>query len=265
MSPPDATARLTYREGTRPATRWSSAWSSRARRTWPRTVCCRCWATGPTSAARTGPTGSAAGWPPPAATRTWSSARCWTRTAYVELWLADAGLTGSPAYADRYAAWLDYFDRLGIEAVGLGWLMLHRAGRVRPSVRIEDWPHPVEQPIAPALDAGLAAVDRLAELTDDDLLATRWDAGRRRGRGDDRPAGRRRSAAPRLPAAARVPPGGRALDTALAGILGACDGELTLGQIVELGGRPARGRRRRPADTRQSARVRTLVVDGFVR
>ena len=29
--------------------------------------------------------------------------------AYVELWLADAGLTGSPDYRHRYAEWLDYF------------------------------------------------------------------------------------------------------------------------------------------------------------
>ena len=93
--------------------------------------------------------------------------------AYVEVWLADAGLTGSPAYADRYAAWCDYFDRLGIEAVGLGWLTLRRTART-PSVRIEDWPHPVEQPIAPALAAGLHAVDRLADLTDAEILATRW-------------------------------------------------------------------------------------------
>ena len=56
---------------------------------------------------------------------------------YVELWLADAGLSGSPAYRDRYAAWLDYFDRLRIEAVGMGWLVLHRAGRSSPRVRIE--------------------------------------------------------------------------------------------------------------------------------
>ena len=57
--------------------------------------------------------------------------------------------------------------------MGLGWLTLRRTART-PSVRIEDWPHPVEQPIAPALAAGLHAVDRLAELTDGEILATRW-------------------------------------------------------------------------------------------
>jgi methylase of polypeptide subunit release factors len=62
--------------------------------------------------------------------------------SYVEVWLSDAGLAGSTEYADRYHAWLDYFDRLQIEAVGLGWFVLHRAGRDHPDLRIEDWPHP---------------------------------------------------------------------------------------------------------------------------
>ena len=48
--------------------------------------------------------------------------------AYVEIWLADAGLTGSPEYADAVRRLVDYFDRLGIEAVGLGWLTLRRTG-----------------------------------------------------------------------------------------------------------------------------------------
>lgn len=39
---------------------------------------------------------------------------------YVELWLADAGLAGSPDYRRRYAEWLDYFAGLGIEGVGMG-------------------------------------------------------------------------------------------------------------------------------------------------
>jgi methylase of polypeptide subunit release factors len=182
--------------------------------------------------------------------------------AYVEVWLADAGLTGSPAYAERYAAWCDYFDRLGIESVGLGWLTLRRTPRT-PSVRIEDWPHPVEQPIAPALDAGLSAVDRLAEMTDEMILATRWHLA------DDvveETTGRPGDADPEH-VVFRQQRGFRravALDTATAGILGACDGELTLDQIVasvagllEADVNPLRHE--------TVARVRTLVVDGFVR
>jgi len=181
--------------------------------------------------------------------------------AYIEVWLADAGLTGSAAYTERYATWCDYLDRLGIEAVGLGWLTLHRTGRT-PSVRIEDWPHPVEQPIAPAVSAGLDVVDRLSGMDDDQVLAARWRLA------DDvvEEVTCRPGAADPEHIVFRQQRGFRravALDTATAGILGACDGELTLGQIVAsvaslLEVAPdalARG---------TVERVRTLVVDGFV-
>ena len=143
---------------------------------------------------------------------------------YIELWLADAGLAGSPDYRDRYAAWLDYFDRLRIEAVGHGLAgRSTRPGAVSPSVRIEHWPYPIEQPIGPALAASLTAVDREARLTDNDLLATRWTIA------DDVI-----EESQGLPGAAdpqhlvfRQQRGFRRaieLDTAMAGILGACDG-----------------------------------------
>ncbi len=93
--------------------------------------------------------------------------------AYVELWLADAGLTGSPDYRHRYAEWLDYFAGLGIEAVGMGWLLLTRAGRDDPWLRIEDWPYAVEQPIAPAFaaEAGWISASRLPEA---EILTRAW-------------------------------------------------------------------------------------------
>ena len=182
--------------------------------------------------------------------------------AYIEIWLADAGLTGSTVYAERYATWCDYFDRLGIEAVGLGWLTLRRTGRT-PSVRIEDWPHPVEQPIAPTLAAGLDAVDRLSEMDDDHVLATRWRLA------DDvveETTGRPGAADPEH-VVFRQQRGFRravALDTATAGILGACDGELTLEQIV--GSVATLLEVSAEALTRETVeRVRTLVLDGFVR
>ena len=151
--------------------------------------------------------------------------------AYVELWLADAGLAGSPDYAQRYRQWCDYFDALHIEAVGMGWLVLHRAGRDTPHLQLEDWPHPIEQPIAPALTAELTAVDAACRLDNDALLARRWTV-----REDvvEETSG--------LPGAAdpqhlvwRQQRGFRravAFDTALAGVFGACDGELPLGVIV---------------------------------
>ncbi|MET0929243.1 MAG: class I SAM-dependent methyltransferase, partial [Aeromicrobium sp.] len=40
--------------------------------------------------------------------------------AYVEMWLADAGLATAPDYVRRYDAWLDWFASERIEAIGFG-------------------------------------------------------------------------------------------------------------------------------------------------
>ena len=182
---------------------------------------------------------------------------------YVEVWLADAGLAGSAGYTDRYRAWCDYFDRLGIEAVGLGWLVLRNAGRTQPWVRIEDWPHPLEQPIGPALAAELDAVDRLSGLNDDRLLQHRWRLA------DDvveETTGIPGQADPQH-IVLRQQRGFRravAVDTATAGILGACDGELTLAKIVaSVAGLIAADPARLTGDV--LARLPSLIVDGWLR
>jgi len=152
------------------------------------------------------------------------------RSEYVELWLADAGLAGSPGYVDRYREWLDYLDKLGIKAVGLGWIVLRRSDRAEPEITIEDWPYPVEQPIGATFEQGFQAVD-LAGSAEFELLAHAWRLG------------------PDVIEETRGAPGAadpasiifrqqhgfrRALqaDTALAAILGACDGDLDLNTII---------------------------------
>lgn len=181
---------------------------------------------------------------------------------YAELWLADAGLAGSSDYGRRYAEWLDYFADLGIEAVGMGWLLLHRVDRESPHVRIEDWPYAVEQPIAPALSAELAAVRLERRLSDEDVLARRWllasdvveETTGVPGRADPQHIVLRQQTGFR-----------RALEpgTALAGVLGACDGELTLAQII---GSVAGLLEVDDVALRHELvpRIRPLVVDGFL-
>ncbi len=150
---------------------------------------------------------------------------------YAELWLADAGLAGSPEYLPRYAEWLDYFEALGIEAVGMGWLLLHRAGRDVPHVRLEEWPYAVEQPLAPALERELEAVGTVHALTDEALLARHWvlaadvveETTGVPGEADPQHLVLRQQRGFRR----ATEPG-----TALAGVLGACDGELPLGTVV---------------------------------
>ncbi len=145
----------------------------------------------------------------------------------------------------------------------MGWLVLHRTGRTDPWLRVEDWPHPVEQPIAPALEAERAAVARLHALSDAELLGTRWalatDVVEER-------TGRPGAADPEH-IVLRAQRGFRravAVDTPLAGVVGACDGDLPLGLLIDtvaglLGVEPA------ALTTDLVPRIRQLVVDGMLR
>jgi len=150
---------------------------------------------------------------------------------YTEVWLADAGLAGTPGYRDIYQQWLAYFDALHIEAVGLGWITMVNSGSASPRVVGEPWPYPVSQPVASDLMAHLDAM-RYGDWTDARLLATRWrlaDGTRQETTGvpgepePDRVVLRRTDG---LQRAVEV-------DAGLGGVLGACDGQLALGQILD--------------------------------
>jgi hypothetical protein len=149
---------------------------------------------------------------------------------YVEMWLADAGLHRSPDYGRRYDAWLSWFAEQRVEAVGFGWVNLHRADRADPVVRLEEWPYDVEQP----LGAEVASWGRRSD----------WLAGR----GDLLDV--RLQVSPDVVQETFGPPGqqdperivlrqqrglrrGRQVDTVEAGLVGACDGDLTVGQILD--------------------------------
>jgi methylase of polypeptide subunit release factors len=69
---------------------------------------------------------------------------------YVEMWLADGGDVGTPAYRERYEQWLAWFDEHRIEAVGMGWISLRRTDALR-HVQIEDLRQSVEQPVGAAV------------------------------------------------------------------------------------------------------------------
>lgn len=150
--------------------------------------------------------------------------------SYIELWLADAGLIGSASYLPRYREWLDYFAGLDIEAVGMGWITVHRAERRTPDLQCEDWPHAVEQPVAPAIAAQLHGVE-LAALDDDALAARRWRLTEDVVQETHGPPG----ATDPEHLVLRQQRGlrrGMSCDTALAAVLGACDGDLELCRIV---------------------------------
>ena len=165
----------------------------------------------------------ARGWTPTATP--WScSARSSTPASTSSCWLKDAGLHGGDDYVRRYDTWLSWFDEQGIEGVGFGWLNLRRTGR-RP---------------APA--ARLALRRRAAHRPGDRRVGRR-----RRRRGRPRPT----TSWP-VPTSSRRPrasPGAedpstivlrqqrglrraRQVDTVEAAFVGACDGDLSVGQII---------------------------------
>lgn len=195
---------------------------------------------------------------------------------YAELWLRDGGLRTDldrAAYEAAYTAWLADFEARGVEGVGFGYVVLRRPddrepGRV-PWHRVEEVTGPVRQPLG-----GHIA----------DVLATRsWLAGLgvSGGRGAAALADQRLVVAGDVTEERYLLPGaadpqvlqlrqgggmGRVVrpGTLVTGAVGACDGELTLGQIV--GGLAAL--LEVPADD-VAAEVlpaaRDLLLDGFLR
>jgi hypothetical protein len=151
---------------------------------------------------------------------------------YVELWLKDAGLHGAADYRRRYDTWLSWFDEQRIEAVGFGWINLRRVDTHDGRLRLEEWRWEVEQPLGPEVAAHFDRVRALTRLDGEALLASRprlradvvqetYGAA-----GAEHPSrivlrqqrGLRRA---------------RQVDTVEAGLTGACDGDLTLRQLLD--------------------------------
>lgn len=154
---------------------------------------------------------------------------------YVETWLRDGGTTRDrdPAgWAAAYAAWLADFERRGVDAVGLGMVVLRRPVAGHPTLRrLEEQPGPARQPLGDHLAAALAAHDWLAAHDDDALLAARLVVA------PDVTEERHLRPGATDPTVVLLRQGdgfGRVVraGTALAGLVGACDGELTVGQIL---------------------------------
>lgn len=186
---------------------------------------------------------------------------------YAETWLRDGGTTaaGDPgAWSAGYEAWLDDFAARDVEAVGFGLVLLRRPLGPRPTLRrLEELTGPVRQPLGEHLSAALDAHDWAAAHDDEALLASRLQV------------------APDVTEERHLVPGavdptvlllrqgdgfGRAVrpGTLVAGVVGACDGDLTLGQIC---GGIAALLEVRVDDVRREVvpAVRELLGDGMLR
>ena len=156
---------------------------------------------------------------------------------YAETWLQDASQSRDRRhYQDTYAAYLADFASRDVEGIGFGMVWLRRppvpapGGAVRRAAisRFEEITHPIEQPVGPHLGAAVERSDWLASNSLEDahlLVADDVTEERHQRPGAEHPgvillrqgAGLRRT---------------NLLSTELAGFVSACDGDLSVGQII---------------------------------
>ncbi|WP_329118985.1 DUF7059 domain-containing protein [Streptomyces sp. NBC_01353] len=190
-------------------------------------------------------------------------------TQYAELWLRDSGdhREEPTEYATRYGAWLDEFEARKTKAVGFGWITLRKnaavaSGAVEPSIVIEEWPHPVEQPLGDTVRAHFERQDYLRAHDDAALLADHFALAPEvmqeqvglPGAEDPEHVVLRQNRGMRR--ATKV-------DHIGAGFAGVCDGSLSAGRILDaigqlMGEDPVLLRDRTPQA------IRLLVEEGFL-
>ncbi len=153
---------------------------------------------------------------------------------YAETWLRDAGVTperGRETFEPSYEAYLGDFDRRGVEGIGFGIVTLRLATGAPTVRRLEEHEGELASPLGPHVAAMLAAHDWLASRTDAQLLEERYVVA---GDVTRETYGRPTLHDPEHILLRQGGAFGRAIkaDTALAGFVGTCDGELTAGQIA---------------------------------
>ncbi|WP_223691237.1 DUF7059 domain-containing protein [Leifsonia poae] len=186
---------------------------------------------------------------------------------YAETWIRDGGTRAGTAEFDRlYDAWLTDFDQRGVDSVGFGYVLLRRPASGAPTLRRLERLHGSlganESGLGVNIGDSLRAHDWQVEVDDARLTATRFVVAgdvteeRHSWPGDDGPT------------AMLLRQGGgfgRTIqgDAALIALVGACDGELTVGAIVA-----ALAQLLEVDETALAAEllpmVRALVVDGFL-
>ncbi|MGW4347743.1 DUF7059 domain-containing protein [Streptomyces sp. NPDC004690] len=185
-------------------------------------------------------------------------------TQYAELWLRDSGdHRDDPAeYQARYDVWLDEFEARKVKAVGFGWITLRRTDSAEPVITVEEWPHPVEQPLG---DTVRAHFERVAYLRDHDDAALLDDYFRLAREIVQEQVGLPGAEDPEHVVLRQHRGMRRAttVDTVGAGFAGVCDGTLSAGRILDaiaqlVGEDPVLLRDRTPAQ------IRLLVEQGFL-
>ena len=182
-----------------------------------------------------------------------------TPLAYAELWIRDGGTTPrDEKFGRMLEAWLDDFAARGVTAIGFGYVLVRRPASAGAATlrRVEKVPQPLSA-VGRALRDGLAAHDLLADgipvrlVTAPDVT----EARHLMPGADD-------------PSVIELRQGGGfartvSVDSALAGFVGACDGELTVAQIAaalaDLFDVPLA-----TLWAELEPRIRSLIADGFL-
>ncbi|TFD65671.1 DUF7059 domain-containing protein [Cryobacterium ruanii] len=187
---------------------------------------------------------------------------------YAETWIRDGGTRLGPEFDRLYNAWLNDFEARGVRRVGFGYLLLRLPPELTPAPtlrRLERMPDALgHNPagLGAHLSECLAAHDWQAGTDDVHLLRTQLTVA------PDVTEERHYWPGQQDPTVMTLHQGsgfGRSvpLDTALAGLVGACDGDLAVGAII--------GALAQLLDVDEAAltaelvpRVRELLVDGFL-
>ncbi|MCU1583917.1 MAG: SAM-dependent methyltransferase [Microbacteriaceae bacterium] len=183
--------------------------------------------------------------------------------AYAETWIRDGGMRPGPEFDRLYGAWLDDFEERGVDRIGFGYLTLRSPMGARRLRRVERLDGPIGSGLGIHIAESLADWDWQAGLSDEELGRTHLTVA------VDVTEERHYWPGAEDPTVMTLRQGGAfgrtvKLDTGLAALVGACDGELSVRAIIaaiaEL------------LEVDQSAlasdllpRVRDLVVTGFLR
>ena len=152
---------------------------------------------------------------------------------YAEIWLRDSSEHLNPqAYAQAYAAYLADFTARGVTQIGFGWVWLRKRANTPPLHRFEYLTAVVHQPVARAWSTSVTRHDAVATktshwaLADTHLVVPDWVTYEQYQRfGAEHPEVLMAKSGTGFGRHIR-------LDTATAAVLGACDGELTAGQLT---------------------------------
>jgi methylase of polypeptide subunit release factors len=149
--------------------------------------------------------------------------------AYVSLWLHDSGEVAAPDYLDRYGRWLDELAAQDADGIGFGWITLRRVDTAG-SHRVLDWPTAVDHPLGPHVAEDFARTAWLRAQQGDlrgSVLRVAEDVTQESigEPGAEDPYGLRLRRSTGLRPV-------RSVDTATAALVGACDGTLPVGVLL---------------------------------